>query len=172
MLKSEKMSRMTISGHKKDLADLSKLLNDQNLVHVVEYNNEDEGFGIGTSLDYGEQSSDFLVKLRSVIKLLEVEPNPPSNVKLDSEIESEISELEAIISQTHELKDKQRDCDRRIDEVSSSIDQLEEFEDFDIDVKYLSGYSSITVFAGHLSPDADVSDLSSNNNIDLSLIHI
>jgi len=166
MLKSEKMSRMTISGHKKDLADLSKLLNDQNLVHVVEYNNEDEGFGLGKSLDYGEQSSDFLVKLRSVIKLLEVEANPPTTIKLDSEIESEISELETIISQAHDLKDKQRDCDRRIDEVSSSIEQLREFEDLDIDVKYLSGYSSVTVFAGHVPQDADVSSLTSNEKID------
>jgi len=166
MLKSEKMSRMTISGHKKDLADLSKLLNDQNLVHVVEYNNEDEGFGLGKSLDYGEQSSDFLVKLRSVIKLLEVEPNPPTKIKLDSEIESEISELEAIISQAHDLRNKQRDCDRRIDEVSSNIEQLKEFEDLDIDVKYLSGYSSVTVFAGHIPQDTDVSSLSSNEKID------
>ena len=144
MLKSEKMSRMTISGHKKDLADLSKLLNDQNLVHVVEYNNQDEGFGIGKSLDYGEKSSDFLVKLRSVIKLLEVEANPPSYLKLDSEIESEIKELESIISQAHDLKEKQRDCDRRMDEVNNSIEQLEEFEELDIDIKYLSGYSSVT----------------------------
>ena len=166
MLKSEKMSRMTISGHKKDLADLSKLLNDQNLVHVVEYNNEDEGFGLGKSLDYGEQSSDFLVKLRSVIKLLEVEPNPPTTIKLDSEIESEISELETIISQAHDLRNKQRDCDRRIDEVSSNIEQLKEFEDLDIDVKYLSGYSSVTVFAGHIPQDTDVSSLSSNEKID------
>jgi len=141
-------------------------LNDQNLVHVVEYNNEDEGFGLGKSLDYGEQSSDFLVKLRSVIKLLEVEANPPTTIKLDSEIESEISELETIISQAHDLKDKQRDCDRRIDEVSSSIEQLREFEDLDIDVKYLSGYSSVTVFAGHVPQDADVSSLTSNEKID------
>ena len=104
MLKSEKMSRMTISGHKKDLADLSKLLNDQNLVHVVEYNNEDEGFGLGKSLDYGEQSSDFLVKLRSVIKLLEVEANPPTTIKLDSEIESEISELVSVLLLNLSLK--------------------------------------------------------------------
>ena len=166
MLKSEKMSRMTISGHKKDLADLSKLLNDQNLVHIVEYNNEDEGFGLGKSLDYGEQSSDFLVKLRSVIKLLEVEANPPTTIKLDSEIESEISELETIISQAHDLKDKQRDCDRRIDENSSRIEQLKEFEDLDIDVKYLSGYSSVTVFAGHIPQDAEVSSLTSNQKID------
>ena len=167
MLKSEKMSRMTISGHKKDLADLSKLLNDQNLVHVVEYNNQDEGFGIGKSLDYGEKSSDFLVKLRSVIKLLEVEANPPSYLKLDSEIESEIKELESIISQAHDLKEKQRDCDRRIDEVNNSIEQLEEFEELDIDIKYLSGYSSITVFAGNIPTESDLSTLKSNSSIDL-----
>ena len=166
MLKSEKMSRMTISGHKKDLADLSKLLNDQNLVHVVDYNNEDDGFSLGKSLDYGEKSSDFLVKLRSVIKLLEVESSPPSTIKLDSEIESEISELDEIISQAHDFKEKERDCDRRIDEVSSSIDQLKEFEEFNIDVKYLSGYSSVTVFAGHLPSDSDSSSLASNKNID------
>ena len=82
---------MTISGHKKDLADLSKLLNDQNLVHVVDYNNEDDGFSLGKSLDYGEKSSDFLVKLRSVIKLLDVDSSPPSTIKLASEIDSEIS---------------------------------------------------------------------------------
>ena len=98
---------MTISGHKKDLADLSKLLNDQNLVHVVDYNNEDDGFSLGKSLDYGEKSSDFLVKLRSVIKLLNVESSPPSTVKLDSEIESEISELDEIISQAHDFKAKE-----------------------------------------------------------------
>ncbi len=166
MLKSEKMSRMTISGHKKDLADLSKLLNDQNLVHVVDYNNEDDGFSLGKSLDYGEKSSDFLVKLRSVIKLLDVESSPPSTIKLDSEIESEISELDGIISQAHDFKAKERDCDRRIDEVSSSIEQLKEFEEFNIDVKYLSGYSSVAVFAGHLPSDSDSSSLASNKNID------
>ena len=43
MLRPEKMSQMTISGHKKDLSDLSELLNDLNLVHLINYNNEDEG---------------------------------------------------------------------------------------------------------------------------------
>ena len=45
-----------------------------------------------------------------------------------SEIESEISELDEIISKAHDFKAKERDCDRRIDEVSSSIEQLKEFE--------------------------------------------
>ena len=53
MLKSEDMTRMTISGHKKDLDSLSNLLDEQQLMHLVEYNNEDEGFKIGSSLSYG-----------------------------------------------------------------------------------------------------------------------
>ena len=36
-----------------------------------------------------------------------------------------------------------------------------------MDVKYLAGYSSITVFAGHISQDADVSSLTSNEKIDV-----
>ena len=64
MLKSEDMTRMTISGHKKDLDSLSNLLDEQQLMHLVEYNNEDEGFKIGSSLSYGPKSSEILVRLR------------------------------------------------------------------------------------------------------------
>ena len=42
MLKPEDMSRMTISGHKKQLDSLSNLLDDHQLVHLVDYNNEDD----------------------------------------------------------------------------------------------------------------------------------
>ena len=41
MLKPEDMSRMTITGHKKQLDSLSNLLDDHQLVHLVDYNNED-----------------------------------------------------------------------------------------------------------------------------------
>ena len=127
MLKSEDMSRMTISGHKNDLNSLSDLLDKHQLVHLVDYNNEDEGFKIGTSLSYGSKTSEILVKLRSVLKLLEVSPNPPENLKLSSDIEKEIENLDSIASQAHDLKDKQRDCDRKIDDLA----KLEK-GDFDI----------------------------------------
>ena len=140
MLKSEDMSRMTISGHKNDLNSLSDLLDKHQLVHLVDYNNEDEGFKIGTSLSYGSKTSEILVKLRSVLKLLEVSPNPPENLKLSSDIEKEIENLDSIASQAHDLKDKQRDCDRKIDDLANSLDQIEMFSGLDLDMKYLSGY--------------------------------
>ena len=63
MLKSENMSRMTISGHKQNLSDLSNLLDKHQLIHLIDYNNEDDGFEIGSSLTYGAQTSELLVKI-------------------------------------------------------------------------------------------------------------
>ncbi len=162
MLKSEDMSRMTISGHKNDLNSLSDLLDKHQLVHLVDYNNEDEGFKIGTSLSYGSKTSEILVKLRSVLKLLEVSPNPPENLKLSSDIEKEIENLDSIASQAHDLKDKQRDCDRKIDDLANSLDQIEMFSGLDLDMKYLSGYDSMKVFTGRISEEADISTIDSN----------
>ena len=165
MLKSEDMSWMTISGHKKHLDSLSNLLDNHQLVHLVDYNNEDEGFKIGTSLSYGSNTSEILVKLRSVIKLLEVSPNPPENVKLSSDIEKEISELDSIASQAHDLKDKQRDCDREIEDLVNSLEQIEMFSGLDLDMKYLSGYDSMKVFTGNISTEADISSIDSSLEI-------
>ena len=165
MLKSEDMSWMTISGHKKQLDSLSNLLDNHQLVHLVDYNNEDEGFKIGTSLSYGSNTSKILVKLRSVIKLLEVSPNPPENVKLSSDIEKEISELDSIASQAHDLKDKQRDCDREIEDLVNSLEQIEMFSGLDLDMKYLSGYDSMKVFTGNISTEADISSIDSSLEI-------
>ena len=165
MLKSEDMSRMTVSGHKKDLDSLSNLLDNHQLIHLVDYNNEDDGFKIGSSLSYGSQTSEILVKLRSVIKLLEVSPNPPETLKFSSDIENEISELDSIASQAHDLKDKQRDCDRQIDDLTNSLDQIEMFSGLDLDLKYLSGYDSMKVFAGRLSEEVETSTLASDLEI-------
>ena len=162
MLKSEDMSRMTISGHKNDLNSLSDLLDKHQLVHLVNYNNEDDGFKIGASLSYGSTTSEILVKLRSVIKLLEVSPNPPENLKLSSDIEKVIENLDSIASQAHDLKDKQRDCDRKIDDLANSLDQIEMFSGLDLDMKYLSGYGSMKVFTGRISEEADISAIDSS----------
>ena len=159
------MSRMTVSGHKKDLNSLSNLLDNHQLIHLVDYNNEDQGFKIGSSLSYGSETSEILVKLRSVIKLLEVSPNPPETLKFSSDIEKEISELDSIASQAHNLKDKQRECDRQIDDLTNSLDQIEMFSGLDLDLKYLSGYDCMKVFAGRLSAEVDTSSIESSLEI-------
>ena len=167
MLKSEKMSRMTISGHKQNLSDLSSLLDKHQLIHLIDYNNEDEGFKIGSSLSYGAKTSELLVKIRSVIKLLEVSPNPPTSPRFVSDIEKEIGEIDNIASQAHKLNDKQREFDRQIEELDSQLEQVEYFEDIDLDLELLSGYSSMQVFAGNIPEGSDLSSLNKMKNIEI-----
>ena len=167
MLKSEKMSRMTISGHKQNLSDLSSLLDKHQLIHLIDYNNEDEGFKIGSSLSYGAKTSELLVKIRSVIKLLDVSPNPPTSPRFVSDIEKEIGEIDNITSQAHKLNDKQREFDRQIEELDSQLEQVEYFEDIDLDLELLSGYSSMQVFAGNIPEGSDLSSLNKMKNIEI-----
>jgi len=167
MLKSESMTRMTISGHKQNLSDLSDLLEKHKLVHLVEYTNDDEGFQIGSSLNYGAQVSEKLVKLRSVIKLLDVEPNPPKTTKLSSEIEKEINQLEDIANKAHDLKDKQRECDRQIEELILQMEQVGNLSEVQIDLNLLSDYSSMSVFAGELSEESTLSSLEYRDDLEI-----
>ena len=167
MLKSEDMSRMTISGHKQNLSDLSNLLDKHQLIHLIDYNNEDDGFKIGSSLSYGAQTSELLVKIRSVIKLLEVSASPPTSPKLVSDIEKEISEIDSIASQAHKLNDTQRDFDRQIEEVESQLEQVSYFEEIDLDLDLLSGYSSMQVFAGNIPEDSDLSLLNKMKDVEI-----
>ena len=167
MLKSENMSRMTISGHKQNLSELSNLLDRHQLIHLIDYNNEDDGFKMGNSLSYGAKTSELLVKIRSVIKLLEVSPNPPTSPRLVSDIEKEIKEIDGIASQAHRLNDKQREFDRQIEELVSQLEQVEYFEGIDLDLDLLSGYSSMQVFAGNIPEDSDLSPLEKMNGIEI-----
>ena len=167
MLKSENMSRMTISGHKQNLSELSNLLDKHQLIHLIDYNNEDDGFKMGNSLSYGAKTSELLVKIRSVIKLLEVSPNPPTSPRLVSDIEKEIKEIDGIASQAHRLNDKQREFDRQIEELVSQLEQVEYFEGIDLDLDLLSGYSSMQVFAGNIPEDSDLSPLDNMNGIEI-----
>lgn len=167
MLKSENMSRMTISGHKQNLSELSNLLDKHQLIHLIDYNNEDDGFKMGNSLSYGAKTSELLVKIRSVIKLLEVSPNPPTSPRLVSDIEKEIKEIDSIASQAHRLNDKQREFDRQIEELVSQLEQVESFEGIDLDLDLLSGYSSMQVFAGNIPEDSDLSPLEKMNGIEI-----
>ena len=167
MLKSENMSRMTISGHKQNLSELSNLLDRHQLIHLIDYNNEDDGFKMGNSLSYGAKTSELLVKIRSVIKLLEVSPNPPTSPRLVSDIEKEIKEIDGIASQAHRLNDKQREFDRQIEELVSQLEQVEYFEGIDLDLDLLSGYSSMQVFAGNIPEDSDLSPLDNMNGIEI-----
>ena len=81
MFKPTTMTRVTLSGLKKDLERVSNNLAEERMIHLVEYENNYDGFETGESLHYGEKTSEALVRVRSLIKMLNVEPMAPSMLR-------------------------------------------------------------------------------------------
>ena len=100
MLRPEPMSKLVLCGLNRDLPQVSHVLSQQRLVHMVDYNGEDEGFASGASLEYGATVSGKLVRVRSLLKILGVEPAPPGGVRPVTKLEVEITErLDALEEQ-------------------------------------------------------------------------
>ena len=92
MLKPEPMTKVVICGLNNDLSNVSNLLSKTRLVHIDNYGGEDEGFSAGVSLDYGAKVSEFLVRIRSLIKILEVDAGSPAGVKSSDSVEADVFE--------------------------------------------------------------------------------
>ena len=70
MLRSEPMSKLVLCGLNRDLPQVSHILSQQQLVHMIDYDGEADGFTSGGSLEYGATVSGNLVRVRSLLKIL------------------------------------------------------------------------------------------------------
>ena len=77
MLKPEPMTKVVICGLNDDLSKVSNILSQTRLVHVENYAGEDDGFSAGATLDYGARVSEVLVRVRSLIKILDIDAGSP-----------------------------------------------------------------------------------------------
>ena len=92
MLKPEPMTKVVICGLNDDLSKVANILSKTQLVHVENYAGEDDGFSTGTTLDYGARVSEVLVRVRSLIKILDIDAGSPADVKNADSVESEVFE--------------------------------------------------------------------------------
>ena len=114
MFKPAPMMRVTISGLSKDLETVSNNLAEERLIHLVEYGNDCDGFETGETLSYGEKTSDALIRVRSLIKMLDVTPMPPSVLRTSEELSNRLNErLDDVENKAVDLRD-------RIDSVKST----------------------------------------------------
>ena len=92
MLKPEAMTKVVICGLNQDLPDVSHILSQKRLVHLEDYSGEDEGFSAGATLDYGAKVSEYLVRIRSLIKILDIDAGSPVGIKNANSVEEEVFE--------------------------------------------------------------------------------
>ncbi|MEE1544330.1 MAG: V-type ATPase 116kDa subunit family protein [Alphaproteobacteria bacterium] len=157
MLKSEPMSKLVLCGLNRDLPQVSHVLSQQRLVHMVDYNGDDEGFASGASLEYGATVSGKLVRVRSLLKILGVEPAPPAGARPVTELEAEIAErLDALEQEVLALNDRHRTATQQQKEGQTRLELLRQFEPLGLPLEAYDDYESLAVFTGTLPAKAEL----------------
>jgi V/A-type H+-transporting ATPase subunit I len=158
MLKPEPMTKVVICGLNEDLSKVSNILSKTRLVHVENYAGEDEGFLTGTTLDYGARVSEVLVRVRSLIKILDVDAGSPADVKNADLVESEVFEkLDDLEKNILEIYDNNRSSTQKLKDGTNHLELMEKFESFNINLEYFSGFKSLNVLTGILSSNTEFS---------------
>jgi len=156
MLKPEPMTKVVICGLNEDLSKVSNILSKTRLVHVENYAGEDEGFLTGTTLDYGARVSEVLVRVRSLIKILDVDAGSPADVKNADLVESEVFEkLDDLEKNILEIYDNNRRSTQKLKDGTNHLELMEKFESFNINLEYFSGFKSLNVLTGILSSNTE-----------------
>ena len=152
MFKPTSMMRVTLSGLSRDLEKVSNNLAEERLIHLVEYGNDCDGFETGESLSYGEKTSEALVRVRSLIKMLEVEPMAPSMLRTSEELSEGLNErLDDVENKAVELRDKIREMSQELEESKTRMEILSTFSGLGINLELMSGYENLDVFTGKLT---------------------
>jgi len=146
MLRPERMSRVSVTGHKDVMADVIEALHELNLVHLSEYDGRWEGFSRGDPVEGAEETSDRLVTVRSIESILDIEAVDvePARVVTD-EYEAELEDVRERVNELDDIRSEVRDELRSVEEAR---DAAAPFVDLGIDLDLLSGYDHLTVRVG------------------------
>jgi len=158
MLKPEPMTKVVICGLNQDLPDVSHILSQKRLVHLEDYSGEDEGFSAGATLVYGAKVSEYLVRIRSLIKILDIDAGSPVGIKNANSVEEEVFEkLDGLENNILAIHGNHRDSTQKLKDGMNRLESLEQFEPLGINLESFSGFKSVSVFTGTLSSKTEVS---------------
>jgi len=148
MLRPERMSRVSVTGTKRVMADVVEAIYDLNLVHLVDYDDSWEGFSPGDPTGPADEASERLVTVRSIESILGVEEDDTDAAGThvtDADIEDELADVR---TEVNELDDRRSELRESLRDVEEAISSAEPFVDVGIDLDLLSGYDSLAVRVG------------------------
>ena len=149
----KRMTKCLLAGHKKHLEPTIDALYEADLLHVEDFvAGNDSDFDIGMPIEYGEEVSRKLVKVRSISNALNVKPNEETAKLPESEVSAKLdAQLEKMDKEIDRNSEEVSKLDARIKEIESAQKELTPFLAYDIDLKYYNGYDNLAVFSGTVS---------------------
>ncbi len=159
MLRPEQMTRVVVVGSMDSLDVTIECLYDLGALHLIDFTEEEEeDFGIGLPFPRASAASQKLLKLRAMIRSLEIDDHKPSQKFSVEEIEGKLNQalvtMDLNISGKVESKQKIHSLVR---EKESEIRALEPFSSFGLRVEEFADYESVSVFAGLCKTDPEES---------------
>ncbi len=156
MLKPEEMTRTVVVGSIESLDVTIECLYELGILHLIDFTKQDEEFKLGQPLPKASDASQKLLKLRSMIRTLEIEGHKPADklpVKsIKKKIEQAMVTLDLNTSSKAEARQKIQSLIR---EKDVEIKALEPIRSFGVPVEDYDGYDSISVFAGTCKQDPE-----------------
>lgn len=154
MLRPEEMTRIVIVGSMNGLDPTVECLYELGALHLIDYTTPDESFKLGSPLPNASAASQKLLKLRSMIRSLELEGHKPDQKLATDEIEGKLEQAMVTLdlNTTSKVESRQKIVSL-IREKEAEIRALEPFQDFSVAAEDYEGYASISVFAGICKED-------------------
>ncbi len=156
MLRPEEMTRAVVVGSIESLDKTIDCLYELGILHLIDFTKQDEEFKLGQPLPKASDASQKLLKLRSMIRTLEIESHRPEK-RLDTKdmkgkLEQALITLDLNTSSKAEARQKIQSLIR---EREAEIRALEPIRSFGVPVELFEGYENISVFVGTCKQDPE-----------------
>jgi len=149
MLKPEEMTRAVVVGSIESLDATIECLYELGVLHLIDFTDQDDEFRIGQPLPKASDTSQKLLKLRSMIRALDIEEHKPAHAMHVHDIKARMDQaLVTLDLNTSSKSDSRQKIQSLIREKDGEIRALEPIIPFDIPVELYDGYDSIASFVG------------------------
>ena len=156
MLRPEQMTRVVVVGSIDSLSATIDCLYELGALHLIDFTQQDDDFRIGQPLPEASEASQRLLKLRAMIRSLEIdEHKPPEKLRvreIEERLDHALVTMDLNISGKVESKQKIQSLMR---EKEAEIRALEPFVAFGLSVDAFGEYDSLAVFAGICRTDPE-----------------
>ncbi|MFH1545177.1 MAG: V-type ATP synthase subunit I [archaeon] len=150
MIKPKEMTKIRISGAKKELRKVIYELHELKLIHLTDYTGKDF-FEIGTPFEESTRYSEELIRLRSMISYFGLSGK---RKKMKNILEAE-KKLQGVREKFSLLSEKLNELKEKEKEFLQKTKTIEPLEKLMIPYDLLSGYESLAVFKGFVKRDIE-----------------
>ncbi|HEY7588528.1 MAG TPA: V-type ATP synthase subunit I [Thermoplasmata archaeon] len=152
MLRPVPMTRALIVGPRDDLERTVDALYRLRLLHIVDHRAGEHDLEIGTPLRQAAQASEVLVKLRSIVNVLQVQESKSAGPlePVSGDIRQKILSLELNISEEDSARKKVQSL---LQDLTRRIEEITPFAQLPLALEDYRGYENLEILVGKVSRD-------------------